>query len=539
MLKIFFTFSLILACANAEITIEAIQSKPSSRAKDFMVWQYLHQNITPEQADEAFCELDGTSNKLFYAYAKKTDKEEIKDTVSCMKRDDLLSINDTDCLALAISPYKTLDMTNKQREDLSTKIDSKSMQDLLRIQSEPFSQKAYESYSVNTILTMFTSTTVSYRRDNLNIYLDKKFMNNLATHWKISSFIKVVVNDNKLDKLQKSLLVLDGKQLNSESNFWLALNQLNHSDKKNALKHLELSLVKSAHRIDVDKNYFWMYKVTNDKKYLNKLLLSMDINIYTLYAHEVMKESFDNYFSSVETTGFKAQQDIENPFDWNKIRDEIRLTPKGELIDLASTYKNKNMSPVQALILEKAYNYKMHAYIMPYDDYLKDVSTDEKALVYAIMRQESHLIPSALSRSYALGLMQLMPFLVDYISKKEEKPLESYEEMFNPKNNINYALKHLDWMKKSLYHPLFMAYAYNGGMGFFKRYLLKDNFNDGPYEPFISMELMSNSESREYGKKVLANYVMYKKVMGQDISIVHLFDTLTQPKKTDRFREQG
>ncbi len=53
------------------------------------------------------------------------------------------------------------------------------------------------------------------------------------------------------------------------------------------------------------------------------------------------------------------------------------------------------------------------------------------------------------------------------------------------------------------------------------------------------MELMSNSESREYGKKVLANYVMYKKVMGEDISIVHLFDILTQPKRTDRFREQG
>ncbi len=444
MLKIFFTLALILACANAEITIQRIQSKPTSRAKDFMVWQYLQQNITPEQADEAFYELDGVSNKLFYAYAKKTDKEEIKDTVSCMKRDDLLSIDDTDCLALAMSPYKTLNMTDKQREDLSKKIASKSMQDLLRIQSEPFNQKAYESYNTNTILTMFTSTTVSHRSDNLNIYLDKKFINKLAKHWKISSFIKIVVNDDKLDKLQKSLLVLDGKQLSSATNFWLALNQLNHSEKKDALKHLKLSLVKSTHRIDVDKNYFWMYKVTNDKKYLNKLLLSMDINIYTLYAHEVMKESFDNYFSSLETTILKARQDIEDPFEWNKIRHEIRSTPKDELIDLASTYKNKSMPPIQALILEKAYNYKMHSYIMPYDDYLKDISIDEKALVYAIMRQESHLIPAALSRSYALGLMQLMPFLVDYLSKQEEKPLESYEEMFNPKNNINYALKHLD-----------------------------------------------------------------------------------------------
>ncbi|OIP54189.1 MAG: lytic murein transglycosylase [Helicobacteraceae bacterium CG2_30_36_10] len=539
MIKILFVLSLLLACANAEITIGEIKSKPTSRAKNFLIWQYLQQNITPQQADEAFNELDGVSEKFFFAYANKSDKKEIKETVSCMKENNLLLIKDKDCLALAISPYKTLNMTKKQREDLSKKIDSISMREILRIQSEPYTQKAYESYSVNAILTMFTSTTACHRRDNLNIYLDEQFLNNLATHPKISSFIKIVVNDNKLDKLQTSLLNLEGKQLNSESNFWLALNQLNHLNKKSALKHLELSLSKSTHRIDSDKNYFWMYQVTNDEQYLKKLLLSMDINIYTLFAHEIMKESFDNYFSSVETTENKAKRNIQDPFYWDEIRDEIRVTPKSGLINLASAYKNKNMSPVQAMILEKAYNYKIHSYIMPYDDYLKDISSDEKALIYAIMKQESHLIPSALSHSYALGLMQIMPFLVDALGKEEEKPLKRYEEMFNPKTNINYALKHLQWMKKSLYHPLFMAYAYNGGMGFLKRYLLKDNFNNGPYEPFISMELMANSESREYGKKVLANYVMYKKVMGEDISIVHLFDTLTQPKKTDRFREQG
>ena len=197
------------------------------------------------------------------------------------------------------------------------------------------------------------------------------------------------------------------------------------------------------------------------------------------------------------------------------------------------------MVPVQTLIIEKSYGFNMHGYVMPYDRYLRDVSTDKKALVYAIMRQESKLIPAALSRSYALGLMQLMPFVTDDLSKRIKNPVKNYDEMFIPKNNINYALAHLKWMQKSLYHPLFMAYAYNGGMGFFKKYLLKGNFNKGEYEPFLSMELMSNSESREYGKKVLANYVMYKNIMGENISILRLFDTLTNPKMTDRFREQG
>jgi len=175
---------------------------------------------------------------------------------------------------------------------------------------------------------------------------------------------------------------------------------------------------------------------------------------------------------------------------------------------------------------------------MPYEDNLRDLSSDDKALVYAIMRQESTFIPSALSRSFALGLMQMMPFLVDAMAKDMKEKID-YNDMFIPEINLKYAIKHIEWMKKSLYHPLFMAYAYNGGMGFLRKYLKKGTFLNKEYEPYLSMELMSNRESREYGKKVLANYVMYKKILGEEISIIHLFQTLKYPKKTDRFRKQS
>jgi len=539
MLKNFLLLSALFVFSQAEITLEEINSKPPSHAKNFMIWQYLKQDITPEQADEAFYQLDGVSNKLLKAYAKKSDRKEIKYTLECKKRKDLLSIKQDDCLDLAISPYKTLHMSQKDREKLSKRVSSNYIKDMLKIQSEPYTQKAYEAYKPGIILSAFISTTSSHRRKNLNIYLDKEFINSLTSSWKISQFIKIVINDDKLDKLQKSILNLDGEKLNSQNNFFLALHQLKHSKDEAALKHFELSRSKATQRIDVDKNYFWMYKVTNDKKYLEELSQSHDINMYSLYAYEVMKKEFNNYYSSVDTVNDTATKDIKDPFDWNAILKEIKATPKEKLLELSKEYKQKNMIPVQSLILQKAHNYKKHGFIMPYNKYLDSLSNDEKAFVYAIMRQESNLIPSALSRSYALGLMQLMPFLVDAIAQESKEKIDRYEEMFIPKNNINYALKHLKWMKKSLYHPLFIAYAYNGGMGFFKRHLMKGTFNSGKYEPFLSMELMSNSESREYGKKVLANYVMYKKVLGEKVSIVQLFDTLTQPKKTDRFRAQG
>ena len=71
MLKKLLILSIISAFANAEITLQDISSKPSSRAKNFMIWQYLKQDISSAQAEKAFLQLDGVSNKLFFAYAKK------------------------------------------------------------------------------------------------------------------------------------------------------------------------------------------------------------------------------------------------------------------------------------------------------------------------------------------------------------------------------------------------------------------------------------------------------------------------------------
>ncbi len=504
-----------------------------------MIWQYLKQNITPSQADKAYAQVDGKSNKLLYLYSKKTKNKEIKRKVSCIKRKNILNIKDKECLELAFRPYKTLYFTHKQREKISKNLISKSKKQLICIQAEQCNQKSFLKYSADTVLSLFNGAGTKYRRKNLNIELDDEFINSLSSSWRISYFIKTIVNDKELNKLQKSLLKLRGNTLNSQSNFYLALNHLRHDSKQGALRHFSLSKSKAKRKINIDKNTFWIYQVTKNKKYLDQLSESKDINIYSLYANEKLGYKVNNFFTMVDTNDKKAKKDITDPFHWNDILQEIKNTPQKELLILSESYKEKEMVPVQSYILQKSYKYNKHSFVMPYDKYLLDLSIDDKALVYAIMRQESLLIPSALSRSFALGLMQIMPFVTDAISKNIKNPINNYNDMFIPENNIRYAKAHIKWMQKSLYHPLFMSYAYNGGMGFFKKYLLKDHFNNGKYEPFLSMEMMANSESREYGKKVLANYVIYKKIMGEEISIIYLFDTLMEPKKTDRFRAQG
>jgi soluble lytic murein transglycosylase len=272
----------MLASLDANVTLQEIDSKPTSRAKNFMIWQYLKQDITPEQADKAYAQIKGKSNKLFKLYAKKTNNPQVKKKISCMKEKKLLSIEDDKCLELAFSPYKTLAMTKNEREKLSKKIKTKAKIELLRIQNEPYSQEAYSKYDANTILSLFVRTTSRHRRENLNIHLNNEFINKLSSSWRISQFVKIVVHDDRLNRLQLALLNLEGEKLNSKTNFYLALNHIKYLNNKAAIHYFNLSLLKAKKKIDIDKNYFWMYKVTEDKKYLDKLLHSRDINMYTL-----------------------------------------------------------------------------------------------------------------------------------------------------------------------------------------------------------------------------------------------------------------
>ncbi|MFT5661852.1 MAG: soluble lytic murein transglycosylase [Sulfurimonas sp.] len=543
MIKKLLLLSLISCTLSAEIKFQDITSKPSGRSKNFMIWQYLRQDITAKEADKAYSLVEGNIYKIKKEYLKKSKNKKLLRERDCRRERDLLSIDEKDCFKMAMSPFKTLHLDDETREKLLAKLETQASRDQVRIQAEPFTENAYIKYNANTILSMFVSTTSKHRRENLNLKLSKKFIHHMfsknASNWRKFALIKKIVNDDRLDKLQESLLLVKPNDVNDDSNFLLGLNHLRFGSTKIAVKHFKQARSKATKRINQDKNLFWIYQATKNNKYLKNLLTSTDINIYTQYAHDILDTEISHYFHTINVNNERCDSNICDPFEWDAIMKKIQNTPKDHLLKLAKTYKQKEMAPVQSFILEKASSFKKHSFIMPYDKYLGEITTDEKALVYALMRQESNLIPAALSRSFALGLMQIMPFVTDDLSTRMKNPIKSYDDMFQPSYNIRYALKHLEWLNKTFYHPLFTAYAYNGGLGFLRKHLKAKTFRKGKYEPFLSMELMSNRESREYGKRVLSNYVIYKKILGEEVSIVNLLNTLTDPKKTDRYRSKG
>ncbi|MBS9778758.1 MAG: transglycosylase SLT domain-containing protein, partial [Campylobacteraceae bacterium] len=90
---------------------------------------------------------------------------------------------------------------------------------------------------------------------------------------------------------------------------------------------------------------------------------------------------------------------------------------KSEQEKYANSFYTKQTLPHYTYLKEIASGYTKNFFITPYDKYLNGVDKKRKALIYSIARQESRFIPSAVSTSYALGLMQFMPFLAKATAK--------------------------------------------------------------------------------------------------------------------------
>ena len=105
-----------------QITLKYIDSKPASRAKNFLIWQYLQQDITPLQADKAYKQVLGNHPKIYNLYTKKTTDKNIKKKLECQKRDDLVDIKEYECFRYAYSLKKALKLPVDARKQVEDKL---------------------------------------------------------------------------------------------------------------------------------------------------------------------------------------------------------------------------------------------------------------------------------------------------------------------------------------------------------------------------------------------------------------------------------
>jgi soluble lytic murein transglycosylase len=126
-------------------------------------------------------------------------------------------------------------------------------------------------------------------------------------------------------------------------------------------------------------------------------------------------------------------------------------------------------------------------------------------LAMSIVRQESMFDPDAVSRTRALGLMQLMPATAEQVAG--EMGVEYAEErLFDPETNIRYGTWYLGKLIGRFPGNLAAAVgAYNGGPHNMTRWLT----SHAPVAGDVFVELVPYAQTRNYIRRVLTTYARY------------------------------
>lgn len=514
--KLLFSSLLLVSTSycNEVINLEWLKDKPRSTTKDFYIWQFLQQDITPYEASYALGEAKNVNFILFTRYAKKINHDETNAIIECMNAQavDLLATS-SDCLSLGLTPSKALSLDYNQKLQAIDMLQETYPDDatVLKVLNAPLPFTKLLATPPATFFKIFNQSPLTFVEGYFNYKIPSSVLDKLSSYPEFNQTISRIVTNDSLKSLQDSLLAsFNTTTLTHQSLFFLALNALKYDQNELALHYLQEASKKANSKRAKDKILFWNYKITEQNEVLDELSNSYDINLYSLFAKELLNKIPTNieYEISVEANT-PTSYDISDPFAWIEVLDTLKDKSLENIQEYELLFNTEETLPHLAYVYERLNKYQTFYFITPYAQYLDKYDVKRQALIYALAKQESHFIPTAVSHSFALGVMQIMPFLSKNIADELKEAYRIYDQ-FNPKTNLRYANYHLDYLEKHLVNPLYIAYAYNGGIGFMKRTIEKGFAKkESPYEPFLSMELMSNDESREYGKQVLANYYVY------------------------------
>lgn len=138
----------------------------------------------------------------------------------------------------------------------------------------------------------------------------------------------------------------------------------------------------------------------------------------------------------------------------------------------------------------------------------------KKALMFAVIRQESRFNPAAISGSNARGLMQILPSTAAWIAR-ETIFRTNPRLLHDPIVNMTLGQNYLEYLLDEFDGDLVLALAaYNAGPGTIGKW--KSNPNQGS-DPLLQIESLPKAETRDYVEKVLANYWLYSQRFGQAV----------------------
>lgn len=134
----------------------------------------------------------------------------------------------------------------------------------------------------------------------------------------------------------------------------------------------------------------------------------------------------------------------------------------------------------------------------------------DRALIYALARQESGFNPNAKSGAGARGLLQLMPGTASFVAGDRRFRGAKRRTLFKPEVNLTLGQKYIEFLlkDKKVGGDLFLlAAAWNGGPGNLNKWRRRvDDLGD----PLFFIESLPSRETRVFIERVMANLWIYR-----------------------------
>lgn len=140
----------------------------------------------------------------------------------------------------------------------------------------------------------------------------------------------------------------------------------------------------------------------------------------------------------------------------------------------------------------------------------------DRAMLYAMIRQESDFRTRGKSGAGARGLMQVMPATASFITRDRSLFRRNKNRLYEPEFNMALGQQYVEMLLNADYADgnLFMVLAaYNGGPGSLVGWKRDVAYNT---DPLLFIESIGFYETRHYIERVMTNLWLYRMQLGQE-----------------------
>ncbi len=139
----------------------------------------------------------------------------------------------------------------------------------------------------------------------------------------------------------------------------------------------------------------------------------------------------------------------------------------------------------------------------------------DRAILFALMRQESGFNSRAKSGAGARGLMQLMPRTASFMARDRSLHGRNKQKLFLPEYNVYLGQKYLIHLMSDhdfLDNLIMVVAAYNGGPGNLRKWQRRIK---EAHDPLMFIERLPSRENREFVRRVFTNIWLYRARLNQ------------------------